>query len=192
MQKKIESDLVALKGAFLDVELPWCLTDGIVLGYGRFGKVMPWDTDIDAGIFVEVDDEKWIELRNALHAHGFKIGQKKDDFIYGKRKVKLNLWLYHKTRWYYEAFPSTTPGLKFILRRKWFDELNQVQFLGSTFSMPNHLEDYLDCSYGKNWRTNIIKDHKKFSEQKRGKRGDLANWLKHSEEMGLWSLIKKV
>jgi len=152
MRKPIISDLVACKTAFDQVKIPWVITDGIVLGYIRHNDIIPEDTDLDLGIFRKITDSEWDFLFAALRKAGFSIKNKKQDFIYGKRSTKFNLWLFHKKGNFYESFPATTPGLKFVEKAEWYDKIQMVDFLGSAYPMPNNLEDYIVCRYGKDWK----------------------------------------
>lgn len=152
MKDGIVSDLAACKAAFAQADLPWVITDGIVLGYVRQKDVLAWDTDLDLGIFREISSREWKKLYKALHNAGFSIRDLQQDFVYGRRKTKFNLWLYHKRGSFYEAFPLSTPGVKFVERADWYDEPQFVKFLGSLYPMPNHLEDYLVQRYGTDWK----------------------------------------
>jgi len=195
--KIIASDLLACKKAFDNVGIPWVITDGIVLGYARYKKIMEWDTDLDLAVCVDINNNQWKGLYNSLSKEGFKINKKKTDFIYGRRLIKFNLWFFHKRGDYYEAFPKTTPGMKFVEKAIWYDKPVIVDFLGSKYPIPNNINDYLDYHYGKDWKTNIIKDHQVWFKKKRG--GDGAKksqplWLKgRSGKSGdLWPKIIKI
>jgi len=176
MKDHIASDLVACRAAFDQVKIPWVITDGIVLGYVRHGDVMPWDTDLDLAVFQELTDLEWKGLFTALRKSGFGIRDLKQDFVYGRRRVKFNLWLFHKKGDFYESFPITTPGLKFVEKAEWYDEPQFVEFLGSTYPMPNHVMNYLDLHYGADWKTRIVKDHKAWFEEKRRRALDGELW----------------
>jgi hypothetical protein len=187
---QIASDLAACKLAFEQVNIPWVITDGIVLGYARNKEIMPWDTDLDMGVFVEITDKQWNSIYKSLLKNGFRIKRPtRDDFIWGTRQSKLNLWLFHKSGDFYEAFPRTTRGFKFVEKAKWYDEPQMVDFLGSKYPMPNHIDDYLDHRYGPDWKTNIVKDHDKFFEQKRGNPRNVPEWKTNrirKEDGRLW------
>lgn len=193
MRDRIASDLAACKKVFDEVDIPWVITDGIVLGYVRHGDIMEWDTDIDMGIFVEVTDEERLNLSNVFHKYGFKIGKRlKNDFAFGKRQSPLNLWFFHWKGEYYEAFPRSTPGFKFVVKAEWYKEPQIVRFCNDMYPMPNHLEDYLDAYYGKDWRTNIVKSHDKWFKEKRGgKLGPVWLTCRSSKEGDLWPKILK-
>lgn len=196
--KKIGSDLLACKKAFDNVKIPWVITDGIVLGYARNKKIMEWDTDLDIAVCVEINKGQWTSLFNSLNTEGFrKIKNEHKDFICGRRLTPLNLWFFHKSGDYYEAFPKSTPGIKFVEKRIWYDKPKMVDFLGSKYPMPNNINDYLDNHYGKDWKINIIKDHQVWFKKKRGALDALENqplWLKgRSGKQGdLWPKIIKI
>lgn len=171
----ISSDLVACKTAFDEADVPWVIMGGIVLGYARYNDIMPWDTDLDLGVFVELTNDKWQILHSSLYNKGFKFQKDKVDFIYCNRQAEFNMWLFHKNGNYYEAFPKSTPGIKFVEKAIWYDEPQIVDFLGSKYPMPNNLKDYLVCQYGEDWKTNVVKNHEQYYLDKRGSR-DISLW----------------
>jgi len=195
MNKKegIISDLVACKKAFDKINIPWVIIGGIVLGYARYKDIMEWDTDLDVGIFVELSNMQWKSVHKALCDQGFRIKPERDDFIYGKRKVKFNLEMFHKKGEFYEMFPKSTPDLKIVEQSKWFDEIQLVDFLGDKYPMPNNIEDFVIAHYGMDWKTNIIKDHEKYFTDKRGGR-DQSKWLssRAGKNGDLWPKILKI
>jgi len=193
MKNKIISDLRTCKIVFDKVKIPWVITDGIVLGYGRYKDIMVWDTDIDMGVFVEITKEQRQSLNKALIAQGFWLHNNDDDFVYGKRETTLNIFFFHKNGNYYESFPKSTPGIKFLQKASWFDNPQELDFLDDKYLMPNHMDDYLTCYYGKDWKTNIIKNHDQFFIEKRGGRSQSA-WTKgRSGKYGdLWPKMLKI
>lgn len=189
-REAIASDLAACKKAFDSVNIPWVLLGGTVLGYARYKEIMPWDTDLDVGIFTEITDVQWRSLYVALFNQGFvRLSIEKTDFTYGFREVEFNIDMYHKHKdgAFYCSFPTSTPGIKFIDKAKWFDEIQMVDFLGDKYPIPNHLEYFVEAHYGWDWRTNIIKDHEQYFTEKRGGR-DQTLWTtsRASKHGDLW------
>ena len=174
-REAITSDLKACRLAFEQAEVPWVIMGGIVLGYARYKEIMAWDTDVDLGVFVELNTTEWQKLYTSLRKNGFTIANKKTDFILGRRKAEFNMWMFHKNGNYYEAFPESTAGIKFVEKAIWYDDPQLVDFLGEKYPIPNNLEDYLICQYGTNWKNNIIKNHEQYYINKRGTR-DVAQW----------------
>lgn len=186
----ILSDLQACKKAFDKAEVPWSITDGLVLGYGRYKDVMTWDTDVDIGIFVEVSEEKWRTLHNCMREQGFNLPYNMTDFMHCNRAGEFGMGMFHKNGDFYEQFPESTPGLKFVEKASWHDNPQMVEFMNDTYPIPNNIDDYLDCRYGEGWLTNIVTDAEAFFVEKRGGR-DQATWTKGrcSKHGDLWPKI---
>lgn len=189
----ISSDLIACKNAFDKTEVPWVIIGGIVLGYARYKDVMPWDTDLDICIFTEITDAQWTSIHTSLYNQGFIFGNDRKDFVYANRKTELNIDTYHKDGEFYNSFPKSTPGLKFVEKAEWFETIQMVDFLGDKYPMPNNIEDFVRSHYGSDWKTNIIKDHEQYFIDKRGGR-DQSTWLtcRSSKQGDLWPKILKV
>jgi hypothetical protein len=192
-KEDIISDLAACKDAFDKAGVPWVILGGIVLGYARYKDIMAWDTDLDIGIFVELDDDKWHLLWDALNKNGFRFPTNRVDFMYCYRRVECNLELYHKDGEFYNCFPKSTPGIKFVEKSVWHDEHQVVDFLGSKYPIPNYVEDFVSAHYGPDWKTNIIKDHEQYFMEKRGGR-DQSLWTKSraSKYGDLWPKALKL
>lgn len=189
----IASDLAACKAAFSQVGIPWVIMGGVVLGYARYKEIMPWDTDLDVGIFTEITDVQWRSLMSALYDQGFrKIINQRMDFTYCYRETEFNMWMFHKNGNYYEAFPSTTPDVKFVEKAMWYDEPQTIRFLDDTYPVPNNMEDYLACQYGVDWRTNVVKDHEWYYLDKRGTR-DISLWPtgRGTKDGDMWPKVLK-
>jgi phosphorylcholine metabolism protein LicD len=79
----IVSDLAACKIAFSNVDIPWVIMGGIVLGYARYKDIMDWDTDVDIAIFSEVTDTQWVAVCDSLTKQGYKLSNSpRKDFTY--------------------------------------------------------------------------------------------------------------
>ena len=172
----IAADLKAFKKVFDSVDIPWVIIGGIVLGYARYKEIMAWDTDVDIVLY-DINDVKWQKLCRALKQEGFNFPANKVDFMYCYRRVECNIDIFYKDGNFYNSYPASTPGIKFVEAAKWFDEVQTVDFLGDKYPMPNHIEDFVVAHYGVDWKTNIIKDHEVYFTDKRGGR-DQSTWTK--------------
>jgi phosphorylcholine metabolism protein LicD len=192
-KNEITSDLIACKTAFDQAGVPWIIIGGVVLGYARYKDIMDWDTDLDLAVPVELSNEKWQLLWRSLNEQGFRILNIKTDFILSHRKAEFNMWCFHKNGDYYEAFPKSTPGIKFVEKAIWYDYPQLVDFIGSKYPMPNNLDDYLVCQYGKDWKTNVVTDHEQYYLDKRGTR-DVGAWPagKATKDGPLWPKTLKI
>ena len=191
--KTLASDLLACKKVFDNAEVPWIIMGGIVLGYARYKAIMEWDTDLDFAVVAELNTKQWKDVHDSFVEEGFKIKKEKTDFMCGGRLVPYNLWFFHKKGNFYESFPRSTPKLKFVEKAIWYDKPEMVDFLESKFPMPGHMNDYLICQYGKDWKTNIVKDHEAYYLDKRGSR-DTSKWLtsRASKYGDLWPKTIKI
>ena len=189
----IKSDLAAYKAAFDQTGIPWVIIGGVVLGYARYKDIMDWDTDSDIVVPVELTNAIWQDLRTALAMNGLIFSANKVDFMYCYRRTECNMEFYHKDGNVYNCFPKSTPGLKFVEKAMWYDEPQIVDFLGSKYPMPNHIEDFVSAHYGADWKTNIIKDHAQYFTEKRGGR-DQSLWLtsRAGKQGDLWPKILKL
>ena len=173
--KEISSDLKACKTAFDEVNIPWVIIDGIVLGYARYKDIMPWDTDLDVGIFSEITNEQWGFLLLSLQKHGFKKVVEVNDFAAFSRETILDLHVFHKEGDFYVCYPKPHKH-RYIERAKWFNEPQIVDFIGDRYPMPNHVEDFVSAHYGSDWKTNIVKNHDEYLVDARGSLDHLA-WI---------------
>ena len=155
--KKEEKDLLRLKSILDEIDVPFFLIEGTLLGAMRDGTLIEYDKDFDIGIDIDVDNK---EMR--------------DDIIYeiSKRGLKVTLlgpepnpnkpsywFLIEGLKWQTALLPyivvnewavfATIP-IKFPV--KLFQNLLPFQFLGTEFLVPNPPEDYLDLNYGKTWK----------------------------------------
>ena len=172
----ITSDLEACKRAFDDVDIPWVIMGGITLGYARYKDIMPWDTDLDVGIFTEMTGVQWGSVLSALKKQGFNKGGEVDDFAHFFRKTILDLHIFHKDGEFYVCSPKPYKH-RYIERAKWFDKIQIVNFVGDRYPIPNLIEDFVSAHYGPDWKTNIIKNHSEYHKEKRGDPGDPSNWF---------------
>ena len=145
--------LKAIKRVFDSYNVEFVLVQGLALGYARYKDIMEWDADdFDLGVFMPVHilTKKEI-LRESIKQILYLLGSPKEF----KENVSLCIkyWIHKKDYFEYK-------GGNHIFREheKWFLHPQRVKFLGTTFLIPDKIEDYLDNHYGKGWETNIIKD----------------------------------
>lgn len=197
-KKLIISDLAACKKAFDKIKIPWVLMGGVVLGYARYGDVMPWDTDLDIGIFTDIDYTTWQSVKTALSEQGYKRwntpkGKCKknevNDFCCAQRETPIDLCIFHKRGDFYVCAPKTTYKIKYVEKAVWFDDIQLVDFVGDKYPMPNNVEDFVLAHYGPDWRTNIKKNHAEYFNEKRGDFSNVRGWLnnrKRKDDGQLW------
>jgi phosphorylcholine metabolism protein LicD len=186
-KENIKLDLFDIKKVFDKVGIPWVIVGGVVLGYARYKDIMDWDTDLDIVIYKELSDSEWKQLWQEFYKNNFNFPVTRVDFMYCNRRIECNIDTYHKKGDYYYSFPKSTPGIKFVEKAEYFDNVQLVEFLGDRFPIPGNIESFVADHYGADWETNIIKDHAQYFNDKRGSRNQ-KDWVtsRASKHGDLW------
>ena len=144
------------------------LSDGVVLGIRREGDFIKWDFDTD--FFVEYKDLKGKE--RSILEHMMKKGCKKYDLktkkgyakiavVSDNFKVELTSWMEGEED-FYRFSSKKDKKYYYSMPKKFFKDLQMVDFYGHTYYIPFWTEDYLDFVY-QDWRTPIrSKKHKEY------------------------------
>lgn len=181
-KKQTIESLELIKEIFEGLGHKIVLTDGLVLGYGRFKDIMEWDTDdIDVGIFEPVSEKAKWEAARIFKEKGYSFPlygntsrfQRHKPFNEGsfhtsKKGVRIAIEFYHAKGEFFYALTLNELLMKREYRR-WFEEPQEVDFIGSKYLMPNDIEDYLNTHYGKDWRTYFVKDTKEWKIEREKK-----------------------
>jgi hypothetical protein len=151
--KNCSENLILFDDIMKKCNIKYWLSEGTALGVVRDGDFIPWDDDVDVGLFYE-EKEKFIkcgipELRRA----GFKLVHNyKNWFSIVRKHEKMDIDI-------------VQPG-KFCIACKTHDakcrncdamipfikgNLRTVDFLGRQFVVPG--DSYLEYLYGPTWRT---------------------------------------
>tara|TARA_Y100000768_G_scaffold521_1_gene390 strand:+ start:25542 stop:26978 length:1437 start_codon:yes stop_codon:yes gene_type:complete len=147
---KRQIGLVDLADTLDQLEIPFMLSDGVLLGAVRDGGFIPWDWDVEISIKVEDIFNKSDSLLEQL---------KKNDFDLDK----INLvWDNYKVNAYKHGTKFSLIGFyeegEYRMRSAWkypkifFDRLEKFVFLNRTYHVPSPPESYLEFQYG-DWRT---------------------------------------
>lgn len=153
--------------ALLDINLimnfrriPYFLIQGTALGAYRDQGFTPTERDIDLGILIENFLPAWWRLKNDLQEYGFEVTTRDKPFnrvriLVAKRGgVKVDITTYvpwKKTRF----CANTDPALDYavVYHREMIECYDFVSLFGSTFRVPQPIEQYLELEYGEDWRT---------------------------------------
>lgn len=160
-----------IKKTFDSFAIRFVLTDGLVLGYGRYKDLMDWDLDdIDIGVFHHISDNIKFQISKAFtfksyQAPIFHIGRKRGVTCIRKYGVKIAIYWYELNGDYFDAV-TYSGNRKRRWLAKWFLKPECVQFLNKEYYIPNDIDDYLTNAYGKDWKTNIIKDTAKWQQER--------------------------
>lgn len=128
----------------------WFLACGLVLGHIREGRILPWDMDIDIGIFVE----DWDRVRAAFKTDGWPF----------RRDFQSQLWpFYNKTKIDIHTHYTDADSVYVLLGKKGrvrmdyprnlFENLQSSVFYCRDVLIPSPPEEYLAHMYGEDWLT---------------------------------------
>lgn len=146
------------------------LTFGTLLGYYRERKIIPYDYDIDIGVFSEDYDLVKTYCKNLLKRNK-DYTLRVEDFLWWKhftifhKRTGLNLDVNCFERQGYKVltkvpsfFTKYIAGVCAVKQpSEWYLPLKKTRFLGKNIYVPNKPEKLLECVYGKDF---MIPDHK--------------------------------
>ena len=141
-----------------DLHIPFFLSNGTLLGCIREKDLIPHDSDIDLGIFIEDLDNKEDLIKGKLLDLGFHLfgeyGTKDNGYeLSFKRKAKIDLFFYyHDENGDTMSVYGTRPQTKYVYPR--INPLITTEFLGELVFIPYDFEAYLTAQYG-DWRTPV-------------------------------------
>ncbi|MBL8903077.1 MAG: LicD family protein [Rhizobiales bacterium] len=144
--KALERQLLDIHDAFGHEGVRFWLRDGTALGLYRDGGIIPFDDDVDLGVW-DADTPKIEAALKRLSEKGF--------IIHGRNRYTIRLLRDWET---VEIAVSGLPvecwggNLRYIeIQEAFFRDLVPMRFLGRDFLVPRDIEGYLEFSYGKDW-----------------------------------------
>jgi len=145
-EKNALSDLQLVKKVLDNLDIPFFLEYGTVLGIIRENDFMAWERDIDIGI---LDCPKRELILDRLDEHGFYYRKGKNIYdICVNRKIVWDIRLYRRGTgklidYYIDAYGH------FSFHKK-FTDFIEIEFKGFKFNIPKLYIDYLDWNFGSN------------------------------------------
>lgn len=140
----LEKSLAEVHDVFTRHGICFWLRDGTALGVLRDGRIIAGDDDVDLGIWPH-DLPTLERALSELEDQGFVV-YKHTRWIVGLLKRLESIEIIISGSWGQDDEHN-----QFI--DSFFTELKSVQYLGREFNVPKNSEDYLEFSYGKDWRT---------------------------------------
>lgn len=148
--------------AFAKHNVRCLLLFGSALGIYRDKKAIPYDDDVDVGIY-DVDVPKLAKVVVELEKHNCYIHNVRFNRIkmqYGSTKLRIDIWLLVPIRW--SNFLYKIWGLKWFNsysyhREDFFNwgKVTTVKIKEKTYYLPNLIKDYFIKLYGHDWETPI-------------------------------------
>ncbi|MFT5259460.1 MAG: hypothetical protein ACI9J2_002468 [Saprospiraceae bacterium] len=149
-----EQLLLEAKGIMDSLGVRFFLRQGTCLGIIRNKALIPWDDDIDIGSLYGLDgvtDEKIEAVAAAFTANGYYAKVEDSDDCVGVTMMKSST----RIDWNcYKVTNGTTvhyPGVR--MPAQLFENLKEIDFIGTIFFVPNPPEEYLRFKYGLDWMT---------------------------------------
>lgn len=124
--------------------IEWFLTCGLLLGHIREGRILPWDTDVDIGVWPEDLDR----VREAFS--GWAVTRDNDDQIWAVHgKTKIDIHTHHRGE---HVVVNLGKGVQMSYPAHLFDLQPTVFYMRETL-IPSPPEEYLAHQYGDDWLT---------------------------------------
>lgn len=165
-KEKAASFLKDTADVLTSMERGYFLADGTLLGAIREGDIIPYDKDMDLGVFFE----EWAVLDFFLLIHKmYKIYAKPlnifGDFnncleiSFARDGIKIDIFFYRKSndKRIYHAFRNGGRGgrsdvITYSYDDRLFQELEYIPFLGYRYPVPKEAVQVLQAKYGMGWR----------------------------------------
>lgn len=144
-----KNNLLDFKRIMDNENIVFCIMHGTLLGAIREKGFIGHDIDIDTCV---LDEQKLIEAIPMLDREGLKLCRYEPTGIYSfiRNGVYIDVYIVNELKGIMNPF--YVRYLYKVIPRKFFKNLKTMEFLGETFTIPNHTLQLLEFWYGKNWR----------------------------------------
>jgi phosphorylcholine metabolism protein LicD len=149
-QRVMTDNMLKFKEVMDKHNIKFVLIFGSLLGAVRDGGLMSYDTDADVMCFAP-DHRNMGSAVSELRYEGFVVPDRNDcplnDHFMIRNGEKIDIWWFTKLRneWVYDSaikYPAT-----------YFDNLEEIDFLGAKFKVPQNPRKFLEHTYGPTWIT---------------------------------------
>lgn len=136
------------------LDIPYRITDGTVLGLYRQGDFIAHDNDIDVDI---LDCDNADILQEAMLENGLRLGRK---VIYRHRIQQLvyfdaNEAIFDIVFWYSEGsriYNYSEKGYVRIQDKRFFENVDYFEYKGKQYPIPSNIEEWLVMRFGADWK----------------------------------------
>lgn len=165
LEMNVYDNLVDFKSVMKELEIPFWVSEGLLLGLYRDGHPIKGDED-DTDVCVWYEHaNRADEIIEALKKKGFTLldawrengvvegmavarGTNKIDIIFTRKNKDEVFFL---ARNYFNI--GSLPYFAFVFPREPFEKFNLMQWGQETFPVPAGVEEYLTARYGVDWKT---------------------------------------
>ena len=149
-----EKLLLEAKAVFDEHGIVFFLRQGTCLGAVRDQALIPWDDDLDLGSIIDMhgfSEDMIGPAVESLRAKGCYVEVLHDGLYTAVKIFKYRIRIDWQCYRVVKGTIAHYPGVPFPVSL--FEELQGVDFLGTTFQVPNPPDDYLQYKYGPDWGT---------------------------------------
>lgn len=182
-RKEAREDLELIKRVFDKYDVPLFLTFGALLGLYRDGDFIPYDDDIDLCITATIDYKTRKLIGRELLGLGFRPqpigfnvfgeieqsepgynGDGESGIIVCERKIRTTLFFFKEEECPIHGrdmvcYPKYA-SLKLISTpAHFFDKPDTIKYKGKKYITPSPIKEYLEFTYGHNWKVPIKGKH---------------------------------
>jgi len=151
--KVMSENLLDFKEVLDKYKVTFVTIFGALLGIIREGNFISCDTDVDVACFNELgchDHWQLKKVKEELIKKGFDVVSSDVCYLHNdffiRNGEKIEIW------WFDRIDEEWIFGDTIRYPAHYFDNLDEINFLGTKFKIPNNVEKFLELTYGRNWR----------------------------------------
>ena len=164
-----ETGLLELVKVLEELEIPYFIADGTLLGAARDGDFIPWDPDVGIWIKEEIFFQHKRRLLKGLASEGFAVDE------VGGRNPKLNAYKYSEKfeleSWRLTGTYRSRGGCR--MPAHLLDNPGKIRLRGRSYPCPSPIDEFLTNRFGDDWRIPRVL------------------WESHTSSKTPWALIKR-
>jgi hypothetical protein len=137
-----------------EIGVKHCVSFGTLLGIYRNNSLIPHDSDLDIDALLPVNARR---IEKEFIKNGFKLGCKvialgkvQKLAFYSENEVVFDIEFYEKIGDFVYSFHESSLYFKFPF--EFYEKFEKHKFLNYMVYVPNHVENWLEFAYGKDWR----------------------------------------
>jgi len=137
-----------------ELEIPYFLTGGALLGIKRDYQLIEWDNDLDVDVLAEdLTDEKRELLVNSGFLESANILKKVGHYSKRLNDVRFDIFVLFERADKLYRNPCGDTCMWFP--KRFYRKIEKIKFLDKWFLTPNPFEEWAVHFYGKDWRTPV-------------------------------------